>query len=234
MRQLLLFSTGFLLALVVSAPARDFPRAHWERVQVNGGSELLTLFSVLPEEAAPDETSQKIPVLSILRDTLGDDDPENDRLRYVWLLVNEKQGPLPRWLTPEPDFGHMPRPVVDLSRPGKGVWRAVLRNIVQTMLLDPSCIGIRVPSRSYLSRQTASRTVRLFEVLRDMVRLQEEAERGPLEADEYSRVLARVLLAERTFGGLVRDESLTRVLERELGLRRQALGKNWGTDAPES
>jgi hypothetical protein len=105
----------------------------------------------------------------------------------------------------KPDFGHMPRPVVDLSEPGSGVRKAVLRRVVQTMLLDPSGAGIRVPSRSYSASQAASRTVRLFEILRVMLRLQDEAERGPLAPDEYSRVLARVILAERTFGGLAQS-----------------------------
>src|SRR5688572_12972425 len=204
MPQPYLIAIVVLLALSAGVRAAEGPRAHWERVTIDSGSELLVLFSVLPGES-PNEMPHQVPILSVLRDTLGDDNPENDRLRYVWLLIDEKQGTLARWLTFEPDFGQMPRPVVDLSAPGKDVWKTALRTIVQAMILDPGGAAMRVPSRSYWSSQTASRTVRLFEVLRVMLRLQEEAERGPLDPDEYSQVLARMLLAERALGGLVRD-----------------------------
>src|SRR5690349_15495114 len=159
MRHLALFS---MFVLTTVAPAAEAPRAHWERVMIGGGSELLTLFSTLPGEtqgARSDET----PILSVLRDTLGDDDPSNDQLRYLWLLIDEKQGRVMRWLAPRPDLGDMPPPLIDLAAPGKGVWKAALRGIVQLLLLDPGGASIRISSRTYLSSQTASRTVRLFE-----------------------------------------------------------------------
>jgi hypothetical protein len=60
-----------------------------------------------------------------------------------------------------------------------------------------------------------------------MLRERTNQQPGPLNDEDYSRVLARVALTERALGGLVRDSSLDRVLERELGARRQALGRNW-------
>jgi hypothetical protein len=214
------------LAVATVATAAGGVRAHWERVPVKGGSELLVLFSVLPG-GSPDQADQEVPILGVLRDTLDDDDPDNDRLRYVWLLMDETQGRLARWLTSEPRFGDVPRPVVDLTAPGNGVWKTALRAVVQAMILDSRGVSMRVPSRSYWSNHNASRTVRLFEALCVMLRLQEQAGRGPLDPDEYSRVLARVLLAERPLGGLVRDQSLRLVLEQDLRNRRQALGRNW-------
>src|SRR5262245_31614582 len=49
-----------------------------ERLDIEGGAELLTLFS--------NRTGSPEPVVSILRDTLGDDDPANDRIRDIWVL----------------------------------------------------------------------------------------------------------------------------------------------------
>lgn len=215
-----------IIILPAIAPAAEAPRAHWERVMVKGGSELLTLFSTLPGATQGTE-SEEIPILSVLRDTLGDDDTSNDQLRYLWLLIDEKQGRLARWLTPEPDLGRMPTPLVDLAAPGRGVWKTALRRMVQAMLLDPGGASIRLSSRTYLSSQTTSRTVRLFEAMIIMLQLQATAQFGPLTSQEYSQILARVLLAERSFGGLVRDASLQRVLNRDLGARRQALARNW-------
>ena len=56
-----------------------------EKVAVAGGAEIVT---VLARKKADDNTQGPIvdlPMISILRDTLGDERPENDRLRYVWL-----------------------------------------------------------------------------------------------------------------------------------------------------
>ncbi|MEJ7709562.1 MAG: hypothetical protein WKF84_06815 [Pyrinomonadaceae bacterium] len=57
-----------------------------EQVPVANGAELLTIWERLGDE---DEkrlgTAREIPVVSVLRDTLGDEVPENDILRYVWM-----------------------------------------------------------------------------------------------------------------------------------------------------
>src|SRR5262245_40329761 len=111
-----------VLALAAKISAAEDVQAHWERVIIAGGSELLTLFSALPGEPGS-ANAVKVPILSVSRDTMGDGDPDNDRLRYVWLLVDEKQNKLARWLTNEPDFGEMPAPIVDLSAPATGVWK---------------------------------------------------------------------------------------------------------------
>src|SRR6185295_18181177 len=61
-----------------------------ERVEVPGGAELITVFARLsgldPSEAST-EKDNFVPLVSILRDTLGDNTPENNRLRYVWPLT---------------------------------------------------------------------------------------------------------------------------------------------------
>src|SRR5262245_45360122 len=57
-----------------------------ERVPIEGGAELVTILARLSGL----ETSEKenwVPLVSVLRDTLGDADGENDRLRYVWPLT---------------------------------------------------------------------------------------------------------------------------------------------------
>src|SRR5262245_7039661 len=56
-----------------------------ERVEVPGGAELITVFaklSGLDPVAASTEKDNFIPLVSILRDTLGDNNSENNRLRY--------------------------------------------------------------------------------------------------------------------------------------------------------
>src|SRR5262245_3441911 len=57
-----------------------------ERVEVPGGAELITVHAKLAGLES-DNNDNWVPLVSILRDTLGDNDAENNRLRYVWPLT---------------------------------------------------------------------------------------------------------------------------------------------------
>ncbi|HET6891416.1 MAG TPA: hypothetical protein VFH31_09960 [Pyrinomonadaceae bacterium] len=57
-----------------------------ERIPVAGGAELITIHARL-KGLETDTEQQWVPMVSVLRDTLGDFTPENDRLRYVWPLT---------------------------------------------------------------------------------------------------------------------------------------------------
>src|SRR5579872_1133441 len=87
-----------LIPVVAFAASPDF---HVERHATPGGAELLTVFGQLPQASdkpasdkpgakpsADAATAGDVPLISVLRDTLGDQDPENDRLRYVWVLTS--------------------------------------------------------------------------------------------------------------------------------------------------
>src|SRR5438105_12433271 len=73
-------------------PPKDFaPQFRIERLSVPGGAELITIFGRLDGLNLDGHTvsaeSADTPLVSIVRDTLGDANPENDRLRYVWMLT---------------------------------------------------------------------------------------------------------------------------------------------------
>src|SRR5688572_6350313 len=57
-----------------------------EKVPVAGGSEILTIFARQDSAEQQQGPTADLPLVSVLRDTLGDQIPENDRLRYVWML----------------------------------------------------------------------------------------------------------------------------------------------------
>src|ERR1044071_1865081 len=56
-----------------------------ERIEVPGGAELITVHAKLAGIEST-ENDNWVPLVSILRDTLGDTNAENNRLRYVWPL----------------------------------------------------------------------------------------------------------------------------------------------------
>src|SRR5580692_759921 len=85
-RLLSILCLGASAALCLAAAEDAPPLYSAQRLPLTGGSELITIFQNDPNADTP------VPLLSVLRDTLGDDAPENDRLRYVWLLSNVRPG----------------------------------------------------------------------------------------------------------------------------------------------
>src|SRR4051794_5324849 len=55
-----------------------------ETLPVAGGAELLTIFARRSAFWDSDASTGEVPLVSVLRDTLGDDVHENDRLRFIW------------------------------------------------------------------------------------------------------------------------------------------------------
>ena len=106
-----------------------------ERVEVPGGAELITVFaklSGLDPTAASTEKDTFVPLVSILRDTLGDDNSENNRLRYVWPLTYTRPSTKQRLAAAIPFFyarvgnkeklTKTPPPALDLASPESEVW----------------------------------------------------------------------------------------------------------------
>ena len=58
-----------------------------ETLPVGRDAELLTVFGSLDGLKPEGGRDSDVPLVSVLRDTLGDRDAENDRLRYVWMLT---------------------------------------------------------------------------------------------------------------------------------------------------
>src|SRR3712207_3219852 len=126
----------------------EAPLFRMETFPVGGGAELLTVFGSLKGlDDARDKTAapginattsrgdKEVPLVSILRDTLGDSNPENDRLRYVWMLTYTRPTLKQRVASAVPflyarvgdkksaTVRGMPPPVLDLASPDRDVWQ---------------------------------------------------------------------------------------------------------------
>src|SRR3954462_11763802 len=72
----------------IAQAAYHEPRYYWRATHVGETVELLTLFCrACSLEASADHD---MPLVSVLRDTLGDLDPKNDRVLDVWLLTSSR------------------------------------------------------------------------------------------------------------------------------------------------
>src|SRR5512143_516187 len=172
----------FPAVALAATPDSQPPDFRVERQPVANGAELLTVFSSLPaggDAAYPGE----IPLVSVLRDTLRDNDPENDRLRYIWVLTSARATVLQHaaafvpffyW---RPDLGknmdRKPAATLDLGNTSKVVWNALAQSVIQAAAIDSNGALIRASTRRYRANLADQRQVNLMEGLTVISQLEE-------------------------------------------------------------
>jgi hypothetical protein len=221
----------WLTVLVPLAALAAEPAFRMEMHPVAGGAELLTVFSTVPEGA-------EIPLLSVLRDTLGDSDPDNDRLRQVWVLTSATPTLLQRAAAAVPFFYFRPHlganaertpgAVLDLGDASRGVWTTIAAQLAQVLAIDGNGPLIRASSRRYRANLADRRRIHLIEGLAVLSQLEDLPEvRTILSEPELLELQARLTLAGQTLGGLVTAEKLPEAYFRRREQTGVARGHNW-------
>jgi hypothetical protein len=227
-----------LVSVVSSAAIAQTPaRFRVERQNVPGGAELLTVFGTLPDSATRTRDAE-VPLISVLRDTLGDDDPDNDRLRYVWVLTAPRPTVLQRVAAATPFYywragagkgaGHRPAPVMDLSAPGSAVWKSLAGSVAQLVAFDPNGAVLRSATRSYRNNARDHRQLHLLEGLAILSQLDDiPGVSEALSEPEMLAIQARLALSARTFGGFVSDSNLPEAYINQRTSSTEDRGHNW-------
>jgi hypothetical protein len=208
-----------------------------ERVPVAGGAELITIHARLDGLTTPDKTSW-VPLVSVLRDTLGDTSPENDRLRYVWPLtytrptVRQKiSGAIPFLYTRvgnrKSSSEKSPPPILDLADTNHYVWNRIFWSALQTLLLDPYGMPIKASTRSYRQNIGDYRKSHIIRALSVLSLYQAVGGESAFSDSELSEIQARLKLTDNTFGGFVGDLNLKRYNEQQVVDLRDTRGHNW-------
>ncbi len=226
-----------LAPVVAMAAASEF---RVERHAAPGGAELLTVFGQLTEGGAAEKPSDpcEVPLVSVLRDTLGDSDPENDRLRYVWVLTSARPSLLQRaaaslpffyW---KPDFGknadQTPVPVIDLGATSRPVWNSLAGSLTQVMMLDSNGALLRSSTRSYRNNLADHRRLHLLEGLTVLSQLDDLPEvKALLSEPELLEIQARLTLAGQSLGGLVNNSKLPEAYLKQRTRSEEMRGHNW-------
>ena len=141
------------------------PQFRLERTPLVGGAELLTIFGRLDGLRADNFGAPEVPLISVVRDTLGDNNTANDRLRYVWMLSYTRPNLMKRIASAVPFFyqhvGNQtgvgngpPKPLIDLSNTTRQTWNAFFWMGVQNVFLDSYGIPLKAATRTY--RQNAA------------------------------------------------------------------------------
>ena len=216
-----------------------------EREQVAGGAELLTIFGEPGAAPAPNDPQPggagELPLVSILRDTLGDSDRENDRLRYVWMHTYAAPSARQRAASAVPFLyarvgsrdakaGDVPPHVLDLSAPERDAWKNIFWSSLQLLLIDPVGVAVKASSRQYRRNVEDYRRAHVIRALAVLALYEAGSGEGAepvFSQQEMREIQARLALTQKTFGGLIDDLYLRRVHEREATKWEDTRGHNW-------
>lgn len=207
-----------------------------EKIEVPGGAELITVHAKL-SDLESDKNDKWIPLVSILRDTLGDNIPENNRLRYVWPLTYTRPTTKQRLAAAIPFFytrvgnkettTKTPPAALDLAAPESDVWNKVFWAALQGILLDPYGTPIKASTASYRRNTSDYRKSHIIRAL-SVLSLYEAVEgESALSDAEMATIQARLLLTEKTFGGLVDDANLRSYYAKKTTQVRDERAHNW-------
>ena len=207
-----------------------------EQVEVPGGAELITVHAKL-EGIESTENDKWIPLVSILRDTLGDNDGENNRLRYVWPLTYTRPSLKQRLAAAIPFFytrvgnkeklSKTPPPALDLASPESEVWDKIFWTAIQNMLLDPYGTPIKASTSSYRRNTSDYRRSHIIRALSVLTLYQAVKGESAFTPSEMATIQARLLLSEKTFGGLVDDSNLQSYYAKRTTQTKDERGHNW-------
>jgi hypothetical protein len=207
-----------------------------ERIEVPGGAELITVHAKLAGLEST-ENDKWIPLVSILRDTLGDNNPENNRLRYVWPLTYTRPTMKQRLAAAIPFFytrvgnkeklSKTPPPALDLASPESEVWDKLFWTALQNILLDPYGTPIKASTSSYRRNSSDYRRSHIIRALSVLALYEAVKGESALSRAEMATIQGRLMLSQKTFGGLVDDSNLQSYYAKKVTQARDERGHNW-------
>jgi len=175
--------TSVLDPLVSSQPTEKtatavdgFPRTRTEfrieRLAITNGAELVTIFAGFKGG----ETNEEIPLVSVVRDTLGDADGENDRLRYVWMLTYSQPTLRQHLAAAIPFFykrvankrsssSNSPPILLNISSANQKAWSKIVWFGLQHFVLDTEGLPLKAASRTYRNNWSDYRAAHVTQAL---------------------------------------------------------------------
>lgn len=207
---------------------------YWQVTPVQGTAQLLTLFC---RACGLGNTDQDLPLVAVLRDTLADSDPENDRVTYVWLLSYARLSIGQRALSAIPFFywrvgdgsrsAHDTAPLLDLTAPQHPVLSEFSRDLLQWTALDPMMMPVRATSRAYRTNSSDQERLHLEEAITYLRDAPVSNDDTALTRPQLDTVMARLELRKKLLGGLVPEEAAVR-FGAESGFQQERVrSRNW-------
>lgn len=209
-----------------------------ETLDVAGGAELITIFARHSSRTEGLVSTSEMPMLSVVRDTLGDSRPENDRLRFVYMMTYTRPSFLQRVAgfvpflytrtTNKTRLGSAPPPpLADMQRPEKAIWRNILWLAFKKILLSEVGIGTRASASQYKQNASDRQRSAVASAL-TVLSLYEKVEGEKVFTDaELRDIQARLWLRDEPLGPLMQAENLERVYEKKTAKTEDTRAHNW-------
>jgi len=209
----------------------------FEIVPVDDGAELLTLFFSSHPDADRYEVDE-VPVISILRDTLGSSDPDVHRLRYLWVHTYAAPGIKQRLAAATPfaysRFGNtgtvnvgIPSPVMDLSADDDRLWKNIWGLVLKGAMFDPKIYLIESAIQTYGDNRSKYLQMQFARAATAMD-MDNAFSDVPMLSDAERRQLQQ-RFAERNnkLAPLLNDSQLERFYMKGMTTMRQTCARNW-------
>ncbi len=209
-----------------------------EKKQINVGAELITIFADLSGGEISESNRRDVPLLSILRDTLGDEKPENDRLRYVWLHNFTEPSLTQKIASGIPFFyknigtnnrigDKLPQVSIDLNPSNKNIWNNVFRLLFKQIVLSQANPLLRTSVLQYQNNQKYARQTALMSALALLSIFQTENNERILSDAEIRDIHAKIKLSDSLTGAFVQKKYYSRVYQKSLTETESIRGHNW-------
>jgi hypothetical protein len=204
----------------------------WKTVSVGEEAEIVTLFvSRLDSEGRLSEAAS-VPLVSILRDSLGDPKHETDRLRYIWLLTSSRPSIKQELLSAVPffhchvgkkssDVTQLPKPLLDLAHPLHSIQRDAWREAIKRLAERLPVIGFGTLPKSYISNHADYASVNFEAALSLLRRAPTSEQNQSVSKNELDTILVRLMLSKGRLGGFASTPELPTIVQSN-NVRREA------------
>jgi hypothetical protein len=194
---------------------------YWKTIPVGDSAQLLTLFCRLCDVSTGTELD--VPLISVLRDTLGDEPKENDRVTYVWLLTYARPRMGQRILSAIPFFywrisegsksgsKHDTAPFMDLSAPENPMMARVGQDLLQWTAFDPMMTPVRASTHAYGTNHQEDERLHIEEAISYLRQAPVLNDSTALTQVQLDTVIGKLKLREILLGGLGTDNQAARV-----------------------
>lgn len=212
----------------------------WGATPVGSTANLVTLFCRGCAGSGSLVGEADVPLIAILRDTLADDDPENDRLTALWLLTYASPSVVKQVLSAVPFFywragqgsgsSRIKRtvPLLDLTALQHPMLNTAGRDILQWAILDPSTMPLRASSRAYRANQADHERLHLEEAISYLRAAPSGTEGVGLTFSEIHTLIARLQLRKTLLaGGFVSERAAAKLGEEADNKYERIRSRNW-------
>jgi len=234
---LLICLAGLALNVAFGQTDDGAPRFRVEQTPVAGGAELITIWGrVVGTE--PGRESEELPLITVLRDTLGDEIKENDILRQVWVhtyaqpaLVQNAAALVPFLykgvrVKPRTSETNPPRAIIDLADTSRPVWRQMLISGLVKAFINQPLLSASI--HNYQRNITDYKKTNLLRALTILSLYDAQPrEDSPFTNAELIEMQSRLALTDKMFGGLVDTFRLSRYNEQNTSKGRDNRSHNW-------